>query len=361
MKTNKKFRVGAIVLLAMSFQFFAAAQIQNAEEWRFPGANQQNYRYHINIPDIDGYETLKCDLHIHTVFSDGQEWPTMRVNEAWNDGLDAIAITDHIEVRRNKDLLIADFNKSNEIAIKRGNEIGLLVIPGSEITRKKPFGHMNALFIQDANKLETANEMDALNEAFRQGAFLVWNHPGYPNDTSTLYPLQQELIKQKKLNGVEVFNNEEMYPEVMGWCKEFNLTWLANTDIHYTSGQLYREKMERALTLVFVKERSLDGIKEALFDGRTLACFQNCLAGKEQYIREIIQKSLKIKVIDAKKSTIEICNTSDITFQIKYGKFMYSTPLYANQVFRAVIPSGSDVTFTNCYTGQDEHVVMKLW
>ena len=29
----------------------------------------------INFPDIPGYQTLKCDLHIHTVFSDGSVWP----------------------------------------------------------------------------------------------------------------------------------------------------------------------------------------------------------------------------------------------------------------------------------------------
>ena len=49
----------------------------------------------IRLPDLPGYLTLKCDLHIHTVFSDGLVWPTVRVEEAWREGLDAIAITDH--------------------------------------------------------------------------------------------------------------------------------------------------------------------------------------------------------------------------------------------------------------------------
>ena len=54
-------------------------------------------RTEINIPDIPGYLTLKCDFHMHTVFSDGDVWPTVRVQEAWLEGLDAISITDHIE------------------------------------------------------------------------------------------------------------------------------------------------------------------------------------------------------------------------------------------------------------------------
>ncbi len=59
-------------------------------------------RREVKIPDISGYRTLKCDLHTHTVFSDGQVWPTVRVEEAWREGLDAIAITDHIEHKPHK-------------------------------------------------------------------------------------------------------------------------------------------------------------------------------------------------------------------------------------------------------------------
>jgi len=29
----------------------------------------------INLPDLPGYVTLKCDFHLHTVFSDGNVWP----------------------------------------------------------------------------------------------------------------------------------------------------------------------------------------------------------------------------------------------------------------------------------------------
>ena len=35
------------------------------------------------IPDIPGYVTLKCDFHMHTVFSDGNVWPPIRTEEAW--------------------------------------------------------------------------------------------------------------------------------------------------------------------------------------------------------------------------------------------------------------------------------------
>ena len=51
----------------------------------------------VHLPDLPGYVTLKCDFHMHTIFSDGNVWPTVRIDEALRDGLDAIAITDHFE------------------------------------------------------------------------------------------------------------------------------------------------------------------------------------------------------------------------------------------------------------------------
>ena len=337
------------------------AQYQNEEVYEHPGVNQRNYRVNINIPDLEGFETLKCDFHIHTVFSDGRVWPAMRVDEAWNAGLDAIAITDHVEVHKMKEVDYSDLNRSNEIALQRGAEIGMLVISGTEITRKKPLGHINALFIQDVNKVKVPDELDAVDEAVRQGAYLFLNHPGWPNDTSTFYPVHKKLVAKGKLKGIEVFNGEEQYPKVLNWIKEYKLAIFSNSDIHYTSADSYREKLQRPMTLVFVKEHSVEGIKEALFAGRTLAYFDNHLAGKEEYIKEIIEKSIDVKVIDTKKNTIEICNKSDITYQLRFGKYMYSLPLFSNKTLRIDIPSGTDVTFTNCFTAQDKHVVMKLW
>ncbi|HVG14570.1 MAG TPA: hypothetical protein VM935_06405, partial [Chitinophagaceae bacterium] len=47
----------------------------------------------LKFPDIAGYKTIKCDLHQHTVFSDGNVWPNIRVQESLKDGLDAISLT----------------------------------------------------------------------------------------------------------------------------------------------------------------------------------------------------------------------------------------------------------------------------
>jgi hypothetical protein len=64
---------------------------------------QTRARTDVNFPDIPGYKTLICDFHMHTVFSDGNVWPSIRSEEAWRQGLDAIAVTDHIENQPHKE------------------------------------------------------------------------------------------------------------------------------------------------------------------------------------------------------------------------------------------------------------------
>ena len=61
-------------------------------------------------------------------------------------------------------------------------------------------------FFAESNKLDLPNPLDAIDEAVKQGAYILWNHPGWPNDTTTLYPIHRELIAANKIHGVEVFN-----------------------------------------------------------------------------------------------------------------------------------------------------------
>ena len=51
---------------------------------------------------MNGYNVYKADLHTHSVYSDGDCTPEFRVREAWYDGLDVLAITEHVEYRRHE-------------------------------------------------------------------------------------------------------------------------------------------------------------------------------------------------------------------------------------------------------------------
>jgi len=141
---------------------------------------QSGPRQAYQFPDIPGYTTLLCDLHSHTVFSDGSGWPTERVSEAWHTGLDALAITDHIEYRPHKDDIVADHKPFLRNRLPELEKTGLwFLIKGSEITRDFPVGHYNAIFLTDSKPLDVQNPMDAIKAAVDQGAFVFWNHPGW--------------------------------------------------------------------------------------------------------------------------------------------------------------------------------------
>lgn len=108
----------------------------------------------IHFPATEGYETLVLDLHTHSVFSDGHVWPTIRIGEAARDGLDGIAITEHLEWQPHlTDIPNPDRNRAFDIAAEAASNLDLMVIPGIEITRSDQPGHMNAVFVKDANAL----------------------------------------------------------------------------------------------------------------------------------------------------------------------------------------------------------------
>ncbi len=279
----------------------------------------------ITFPDIPGYFTLKCDFHIHTVFSDGNVWPTIRVEEAIKDGLDAISLTEHLEYQpHSKDIPHPDRNRSYEIASELAKAYDLLVIHGVEITRSMPPGHANAIFINDANKLNLDDPLEAYQEANRQGAFVFWNHPNWiaqrKDGIATLTPMHETLIKDKLLHGIEVVNDVTYSDEALEIAIKHNLSVIGTSDIHGLIDWQYHvhEGGHRPITLVMSKERTPESIKEALFAGRTIAWFNNLLVGKSEDVSPLIEASLEIGKAKYQGSSsvanVEIHNHSDAEF-----------------------------------------------
>ena len=255
----------------------------------------------IEFPNVPGYQTLVTDLHQHTVFSDGSVWPDIRVKEALFDGIDVISLTEHLEYQpHQEDLPHKDRNRSYELAKEYAKNHELIVIHGAEITRNLPPGHSNALFIQDANKLIHDDYMDAFREAKNQGAFIFWNHPNWVGQNkqgiTKLSPIHEELIKEGLLHGVEVTNENTFADQALTIANEHELTILGTSDIHELIDWLFDIPGggHRPVTLVFAKERSELGVKDALFEGRTVAWYQNSLIGQEKYLTPLIESSLVV-------------------------------------------------------------------
>ena len=78
---------------------------KNSEMLRHAGSHEA-CRTEVVLPvQVNGFNVYKADLHSHTIYSDGQVLPIFRIKEAWQDGLDIIAITDHLESRKHEEQL----------------------------------------------------------------------------------------------------------------------------------------------------------------------------------------------------------------------------------------------------------------
>ncbi len=289
-----------------------------------PSTAQVRYKT-IDIPDIPGYKTLKCDFHMHTIYSDGNVTPDIRVFEAVGEGLDAIAFTDHIYGKPGKNFANdPDHNQAFKKAKTYAAFMNLLIINGAEISRGMPPGHINAIFLKDANKLETPEFMDACKEARQQGGFIFWNHPGWwrhQPDSTHWFKEHTEMLNQGLMQGIEIVNTGDYFPEAHQWCLDKNLTMVANSDAHMPTGLYYdfSKGQHRPMTLVFAEDRSVDGIKEALEAGRTVVYHEDKLIGREEYLKALFEQSIEIVGVKAGKDGVEmlIRNRSDIPFKLK--------------------------------------------
>ena len=304
---------------------FCLAHVHAADLERRLPAQVTRARTEIRIPNPDGFLTLKCDFHMHTVFSDGTVWPTVRAEEAWRNGLDAIAITDHIEYQPHKQDIPTNFHRAYEIASGAGNSFDLIVIRGSEITRDMPPGHLNAIFLTDCAALSVETWNDAIKAAHDQKAFIFWNHPGWEHQAAdgvaVWYPEHTQILEAGMLHGIEVINGRSYYPEAHRWAIEKKLAIFANSDIHAPIDMDYeiRSGDLRPMTLVFARERSEASIREALIARRSAAFAAGHLIGPEELLRPIFEKSLRIKnpgvsLKGKGRARIQIANDSDIGY-----------------------------------------------
>lgn len=294
------------------------------------------FRENLMIPNANGYKVLKCDFHMHTVFSDGQVWPTIRNQEVWDEGLDAYAITDHIEYNRYKEDVRIDHNRGYELLKDVADKQNLILVKGSEITRLTPPGHFNAIFIDDASGFiaeRTTNELDrdAVMKAVEQDAFIFWNHPGWkPNIEGSYEWLDfiEDLYTHEALHGIEVVNGFGIHLKALDWCIDKGLAVMGSSDIHNLVEHEYdldNRHVHRTMTLVLAKERNPQSLREALDAGRTVAWASKYLLGKEEHVRSLFEAAVAFapshytEVKSNGKATHyhQITNKSDLYFELE--------------------------------------------
>lgn len=340
----------------------------------------------IRFPDLPDYLTLVTDLHQHTVFSDGKVWPTIRVQEGLRDGVDVMSVTEHLEYQPHRsDIPHPDRNRSFEIARKHAEGKNIMVIPGAEITRKMPPGHVNAVFIEDANLLQKEDPVEALREAVKQGAFTFWNHPAWwaqvPTGVAQMTPLHEAMLEEQLIGGIEVVNEKTVSESALAIALEHGLTIMGTSDIHGLIDWEYGEfpTTHRPVTLVFAEARTPEAVKEALFEGRTVVWFNNVLIGRERWVNALLEASIQVEGVGFLQKSevieVELFNRSDANLILRNGGELrllnqpdtFTLPAQSKMavwVLPATSPEADplvlEVEVLNAVTAPGEHPVMTI-
>ena len=374
-----------IVALLSSWIADAQYTIQdsnNQDVLRITRRANNDSRSEIVIPQVNGYNVYKADLHSHTIFSDGKVTPEWRVEEAWQDGLDIVAITDHIENRpyvtrlpkylngvevqvQNEKEISVDLNASVRLAQDQARKLNMLLIPGAEISRPyKTVGHLNALFTTDNNAIPAEDPLQALRNAKAQGALVQFNHPGTGRTSLDLTEFEINAYKEGLIDGIEIFNNHGFYPKAIDRALEKGLYMSGNSDVHTTTDIAYSDAtLSRNITLILAKEKTMEAVKDALVNRRTIAYGFDQIAGEESLIKDLFNACVTAEFVrvDSKGNTIfNLTNMSSLVFAASING---SNPHWIAPFSTIPMKIKSDVIelkILNMWCGEGKHPVIEV-
>jgi hypothetical protein len=334
----------------------------------------------IVIPDTRDYLVLTGDMHMHTIFSDGSVWPTTRIKECVAEGVEVLCMTDHMDGRHQKmvrqGVLNGDRNTSNNLAAKAAEGSGVILIRGGEISRNMAPGHFNTLFVTDLEPIAQASDaqkdhqkgmLAGLEQAQKQNAFCVWNHPHWAahQHITKWHDEHTEIYEKGYMHGIEVYNMSDGFSnEAFQWAIDKNLTLISGTDCHGPMFEMVRfnEGELRPVTLIFAKEATEEGVKEALQARRTAIFAEGKVYGNEQLLTALVDACLKVTSVEQVGHTTRVTleNNSSIPFHLK-RIWEGANAAYSN--FNILYPFGSETygcTSINVYKTPVETDVFEL-
>lgn len=351
-------------------------------------------RLEIVLPQVNGYNVYKADLHLHTIYSDGDVTPEYRIREAWADGLDVVASTEHVEYRRQEGKMISflkgyvpegteafnynvirkdadergivsDLNVSVKLYQDAAKGYGITVIPGVEITREpKVIGHYNALFTTDNNTIYDLDPAQSIRNARAQGAIIMQNHPGWKRTDLSMLDFETKVYSEGLIDGIEVMNGAEFYPKAIERAKKHGFFISSNTDAHNSTYENYRlNGTFRNMTFILAKDKSLESLKEALLAHRTVAYAYGSLAGEEQMLKDFFLASVAVEVLYENSKgtkTVSLTNNTSLPYLISYG----GNPVFLNPhcSIRTTVAKGKALKFSveNMWCGDNAHPQIEI-
>lgn len=394
----KKILVLAVALaatLSASAQYFELAPNYNPDMARQTLTQNKELRREIIVPQVRGLNVYKADLHLHTIFSDAHVTPEYRVQEAWLDGLDVIAITEHTEYRDYEQKMIdflsgylpegtkavntnlldkgpekggiqADLNLPIRLAEKTAERYGIVVVSGMEISRTpETIGHYNALFTKDNNTIYHPDCYESFRRAKAQGALIVHNHPGWRRPSMEIGPFEQKAYDEGLIDGIETFNSADLYPQAIDRAKKYGFFMVGATDAHISVARDYLMRTPiRNMTLIFAKDKSQESLRQALLDGNAIAYGWGTLSGEEALLKDLFKASVQTRVerTDAKGTrTVAITNMTSIGYTLRIeGDNPFLLDPFTTATVQVAAGEKLLLSVENMWCGAEEHPVVEL-
>ena len=393
MKKLLTLAVALVATLSASAQLYYTDSA-NKDMLRF-NEREGRQRVEMILPQVRGFNIYKADLHNHTIFSDGSVTPEFRIQEAWHDGLDVIAVTEHVEYRPyegkmmnfltgyvpknvkpvNSNVIrseatdagiLSDLNYPVKLYQNAAKAYGITVIPGAEITREPTvIGHYNALFTKDNNTIYAKDPMQSIRNAKAQGAIVMQNHPGWRRTTLDMMEFEEKVYGANLIDGIEIMNGGEFYPRAITRALKNKFFMSSNTDIHGSTAEDYvlGGNGHRNMTFIFAQENTLEALREAMEAQRTLAYSHGTLAGEQSLLVDLFKASIATKVIQTASSgakTVLLTNNSSIKYTLRFGN---ANPVILEPFTSIRATSGKDgklaVKVENMWCGEDAHPVVE--
>jgi hypothetical protein len=203
------------------------------------------------------YQILKVNLHAHTTYSDGTYTPAQLVNIYKGVGYDVLAITDHSTV--------AGYGE----AFSEGNNVGLTVIRGEEVTSSWSDGsqkHVVALFINQSIGISGNSDVEIpviFDAIHAQGGIGIVAHAWRS------WSNWQNYTNEPWIDGWEVDSS-------MAWVLESGSIYVLDHDFHNAT---WLEGIQSYWTYLLAENRTEAGVRDALMERRIVVYGNGVLYG----------------------------------------------------------------------------------
>ena len=351
----------------------------------------------IVLPQVDGLNCYTADLHVHTIYSDGNITPEERVLEAWIDGLDILAITDHIETRKGERAMlkflrgyaqdkekgfepintrcsrgvpadergiVSDLNYSVSLAQQAAKAYPeLTIIKGAEISREPVhIGHYCALFTKDNNTIYSTDDAQTIRNARAQGAIITHNHPGWERTSTNYTEFEKKIYAEGLIDGIEISNSRNFYPEIVRRAIEKKLYMVSATDCHKSTASIFgHQDFFRDMTLIFAKDKSEKELRKSLLSQKTLGYCGGYIIGEESLLEKFFKASVTATYSGKSKkgNNIILTNSTSIAYTLNDNGRIIHLPAHSSA--SVTLTSGkAKFSVENMYHVDEKHPVFEL-